>query len=129
MMMTGNNCLLDTSIIINTFKDSDTSIRLSKYSEIFIPSIAVGELYFGAYRSSNSPKHIKQINQFLENCIVISVDYETADYYEKIKTALKAKGRPIPENDIWIAAIAVQHNLPLFTADQHFKEIDVLTLV
>jgi len=128
-MMTGNNCLLDTSIIINTFKDSDTSIRLSKYSEIFIPSIAVGELYFGAYRSSNSPKHIKQINQFLENCIVISVDYETADYYEKIKTALKAKGRPIPENDIWIAAIAVQHNLPLFTADQHFKEIDVLTLV
>jgi len=128
-MMTGNNCLLDTSIIINTFKDSDTSIRLSKYSEIFIPSIAVGELYFGAYRSSNSPKHIKQINQFLENCIVISVDYETADYYGKIKTALKAKGRPIPENDIWIAAIAVQHNLPLFTADQHFKEIDVLTLV
>ncbi len=128
-MMTGNNCLLDTSIIINTFKDSDTSIRLSKYSEIFIPSIAVGELYFGAYRSSNSSKHIKQINQFLENCIVISVDYETADFYGKIKTALKDKGRPIPENDIWIAAIAAQHNLPLFTADQHFKEIDVLTLI
>ncbi len=128
-MMIGNNCLLDTSIIINTFKDNDTSTRLSKYSEIFIPSIAVGELYFGAYRSSNSPKHIKQINQFLENCIVISVDYETADFYGKIKTALKAKGRPIPENDIWIAAIAAQHNLPLFTSDQHFKEIDVLTLI
>ncbi|RLB16513.1 MAG: VapC toxin family PIN domain ribonuclease, partial [Deltaproteobacteria bacterium] len=46
--------------------------------------------------------------------------------YAKIKNALREKGRPIPENDIWIAAIAVQYNLTLVSRDDHFKRIDGL---
>ncbi|MDB4921928.1 type II toxin-antitoxin system VapC family toxin [Mucilaginibacter sp.] len=127
--MTGNNCLLDTSIIIHTFKNNDLTTQLHTFSEIFIPSIAVGELYYGAYRSANVKKHLDQLHQFLQNYAVLMPDVATADFYGGIKAALKNKGKPIPENDIWIAAIAVQFNLPLFTLDKHFLEIDNIILV
>ncbi|WP_370579578.1 PIN domain-containing protein [Mucilaginibacter sp. X5P1] len=74
-------------------------------------------------------KHLDQVAQFLENCKVLTVDAATGDLYGSIKAVLKDKGKPIPENDIWIAAIATQFDLPLFTTDKHFKEIDNLILV
>jgi len=56
-------------------------------------------------------------------------DLATAEHYGGIKTTLRKKGKMIHENDIWIAAVAIQHNLPLFTADKQFKEIDDLLLI
>lgn len=88
----------------------------------------MGELYLGAYRSANPKKHIKQINFFLEKCNVLIADDETANHYALIKAALLQKGKPIPENDIWIAAIAKQFDLKLHTKDRHFNEIDRLNL-
>jgi len=128
--MTGNKCLLDTSIIIHYFKNnSDIITQLHAFSEIFVSSIAAGELYYGAYRSANVQKHLDQTNRFLQNYTVLTPDIITANLFGSIKTALKGKGKPIPENDIWIAAIAAQFNLPLFTTDKHFKEIDNIILV
>lgn len=128
--MTGNSrCLLDTSIIIHSFKNQSIAIELDSFSEIFVPSIAAGELYFGAYRSSNPEKHLAEVRAFLHNCTIITVNHETANLYGSIKTDLLAKGKPIPENDMWIAAITLQHNLPLFTTDKHFKEIDGIVLI
>jgi tRNA(fMet)-specific endonuclease VapC len=123
--MTGNRCLLDTCVIIQAFKnDENITTHLHAFSEIFIPSIAAGELYYGAYCSANVKKHLDQANQFLQNYIILAPDVMTGDLYGNIKSALKKKGKPVPENDIWIAAIAIQFNLPLFTIDKHFKEID-----
>ncbi len=68
------------------------------------------------------------LRQFLQDYTVLAPDVFTADLYGNIKAALKGKGKPIPENDMWIAAIAMQYDLPLFTADKHFKEVDRLTL-
>jgi len=127
--MTGNKCLLDTSIVIHAFKDNKIADQLDNFSEIFVSSIAVGELYYGAYRSSNPEKHLDQIKQFLQNCTMLNVDAITASLYGSIKAKLKDKGRPIPENDIWIAAISIQFSLPLFTTDKHFKEVDGITTV
>lgn len=53
---------------------------------------------------------------------------ETSQQYGKIKNGLRVKGRPIPENDIWIAAICKQHGLTLISRDEHFKEIDGLPI-
>lgn len=86
----------------------------------------LGELYLGAYRSANPIKHIKQINSFLESCNVLIADDETANHYALIKTALLKKGKPVPENDMWIAAVSMQFDLKLHTKDRHFKEIDNL---
>ncbi len=127
--MTGNKCLLDTNVIIDVFKNKNTvADRLDTIAEIYVPVMVVGELYYGAYRSANPEKHILQVQSFLRNCQVLLSDASTAEVYGGIKAALMAKGKPIPENDIWIAAVARQYNLPLFTADNHFTEIDSITL-
>jgi tRNA(fMet)-specific endonuclease VapC len=127
--MTGNKCLLDTCVIIHAFKNNkDITAQLHTFSEIFIPSIVAGELYYGAYCSANVKKHLDQTNQFLQNYTILVPDAITGDFYGSIKSTLKSKGKPIPENDIWIAAIAIQFNLPLFTVDKHFKEIDNIVL-
>jgi tRNA(fMet)-specific endonuclease VapC len=97
--------------------------------QIFVPATVVGELMLGAYRAANTQKHLDQVASFLDNCSVLPVDAETADVYAKLKAGLMKKGKPIPENDIWIAAVALQHNLPLFTSDAHFKEIESIQLL
>ncbi len=86
-------------------------------------------MFYGAYKSSDTVKHLNQIQKFLSNCAVIQIDSTTSEFYGRIKTARYLKGKPIPENDIWIAASALQHNLPLFTSDEHFQEIDGINFV
>lgn len=74
-------------------------------------------------------KHIEQIKTFLLRCTVLSADQATAEACAKVKAALLNKGKPIPENDIWIAATALQYDLPLYTNDKHFSEVDNISLV
>ncbi len=97
--------------------------------EVFVPIIVLGELYYGAQKSNQVENNLTRINEFAESCSVLICDTETSRQYGEIKNLLRAKGRPIPENDIWIAAIAKQHELTLVSRDEHFKEIeDFLTL-
>jgi len=121
--------LLDTSVVIEFLRgNASVKTRLQKETVLTIPYVVLGELYLGAYRSANAAKHGDQIKRFLVNCEVLSADAETADHYARIKATLLQKGKPIPENDIWIAAIASQYSLPLVTRDNHFSEIDGLPL-
>jgi tRNA(fMet)-specific endonuclease VapC len=121
--------LLDTSIVIEFFRGNTiVKARLQKEASLAIPYVVLGELLFGAYRSANAGKHTGQIKRFLANCDILSADAETADQYARIKTTLLQMGKPIPENDIWIAAIATQYNLKLLTRDNHFNHIGGLQL-
>jgi tRNA(fMet)-specific endonuclease VapC len=72
---------------------------------------------------------VSRIEEFAAITTVLSCDTQTARYYGQIKNMLRAKGRPVPENDLWIAAIARQHSLTLVTRDNHFNEIDGLPTV
>ena len=121
--------LHDTNIIIALFKDDD-DIRdhIAASPEVFVPAIAIGELYYGAQHSLHVEKNMKQVREFAANSTVLSCDLATAEHYGRIKNDLKAKGHPLPENDIWIAAIAQQHLLTVVTRDFHFREIDGLLL-
>ena len=60
---------------------------------------------------------------------ILDVDWQTAQHYGQVRKKLEQKGRPIPENDIWIAALSFQYNLKLFARDQHFKEIEDIDLL
>jgi len=121
--------LLDTNIVIEFFRgNSSIKSRLQKESFLTIPYVVLGELYLGAYRSQNAAKHTQQIKRLLENCNVLIADAETAETYARIKAALLQKGKPIPENDIWIAATALQYGMRLVTRDNHFTEIEKLQL-
>jgi tRNA(fMet)-specific endonuclease VapC len=106
MRMNGSY-LLDTNIVIALFaNDSDVLRQLSAASQIFIPSIVLGELYYGANKSAHSKANISHIDNFALKSAVLACDTETARHYGRSKDHLRAKGTPIPENDIWIAALA-----------------------
>lgn len=106
MKMNGR-ILLDTNIVIAVFSGEESIQRcIEKANEIFIPVIVIGELYFGAYNSMNMERNIEKIDEFVANSTILSCDAYTAKIYGKIKGDLKKKGKPIPENDIWIAALA-----------------------
>jgi tRNA(fMet)-specific endonuclease VapC len=122
--------LLDTNIIIALFAD-EASVRtnLAQADEVFIPSIATGELYYGARKSGRTQENLARVDELVANSAVLGCDAETARRYGEVKNGLRLKGRPLPENDIWIAALALQHNLTLVTRDAHFQEVENLQAV
>lgn len=127
--MTGNKFLLDTNIVIELF-DGNKIIadKLNQVPEFFISSVTLGELYIGINRVTNKSKHLKKLTEFLELCAVIDIDSSTAKIYGELIAALYKKGKPLPTNDVWIAACAKQHNFILITRDKHFDEIDRIKL-
>jgi tRNA(fMet)-specific endonuclease VapC len=123
-------CLLDTNIVIALFANENTiKDKLAKADEVFASSVVIGELFYGAHKSSRAKENLARISEFAADSVVLGCDTETAHYYGEIKNALRLKGRPVPENDIWIAAIAMQHGLTLITRDMHFNEIENLKIV
>jgi tRNA(fMet)-specific endonuclease VapC len=121
--------LLDTNIIIALFaSDAAVKTHLAETDEVFISSIAIGELCFGARKSTRVQDNLARIDDFASNNVVLACDTETARRYGEMKERLRARGRPIPENDIWIAAIALQHALTLATRDAHFEAVEGLRL-
>ena len=121
--------LLDTNVIIALFaKEPVVHERLSNADEVFVPCIALGEMYFGAYKSLRIKENLARINEFVLNSTVLACDTDTAKKYGDIKNQLKEKGQPLPENDIWIAAVAQQYDLTLITRDNHFHIIENLKI-
>ncbi len=121
--------LLDTNIVIAIFaQDASVAFQLVTATEVLIPSIVIGELFFGAYNSTRKAENVQRIIDFIEANTIIPCDSETAKFYGQIKNNLKIKGRPIPENDIWIAAIAQQYHLTLISRDGHLNEVDSIKL-
>ena len=117
--------LLDTNIVIALFAQ-DTSVQqhIAEAEAVFVPSIVLGELYYGARKSGRIAANLARIDEFAAISAVLECDTATAQQYGEIKNILRTKGRPIPENDIWIAAIAQQCELVLISRDEHFREID-----
>jgi tRNA(fMet)-specific endonuclease VapC len=128
--MTGNNILADTNIFIDLMKgDIAIAQKLESFNEVYLSPIVLSELYFGAYRSANPTRHLAKITIIVQNSKSLAVDAETAEMYVAIKLALLSKGNPIPENDMWIAASAFQHNLSLYTYDGHFTQVEGIQLI
>ncbi len=100
-------------------------LALENSTELFLPSIVYGELYYGFKHGQNFKKNLKHLESFIQEFKVeiISVDAQVAEIFGEIFANLRKKGRPIPTNDIWIAACCQFVQGTLLTADQHFKEI------
>jgi tRNA(fMet)-specific endonuclease VapC len=123
----GGRYLLDTNIIIALFaNDVAVNNHLANAEEVFIPSVAIGELFYGARKSGRSLGNLERIEEFIARNTVIACDVEISRQYGEVKNKLRLKGRPLPENDIWIAAVAIQYNLILVTRDAHFQEVENL---
>ncbi len=127
--MTGNNYILDTNIIIELFRGNvEIKSIFNLNDKLHIPFAVLGELYLGAYKSNNIEKHLIQIENFIQNCYILNPDEDTSNQYGLLKSKLLKKGKPIPENDIWIAAISKQYKFQLITLDKHFLEISEIKI-
>ncbi|MBI3246014.1 MAG: type II toxin-antitoxin system VapC family toxin [Deltaproteobacteria bacterium] len=119
--------LLDTNMVIALFaKEAVVQQRLAAADEVFVSSIVLGELYYGAQKSSRVDANLARVNTFAAANTILVCDTATAQYYGAVKNHLRATGHPIPENDIWIAATAKQHQLTLVTRDGHFQAVEGL---
>lgn len=121
---------LDTNIVIRLFKnDKAVTNLLSRNSMIYLPVPVTAELLFAARNSGRPKENLKTYNEFIDICRILNITRKTADPYSAIRLQLKQKGRPIPENDLWIAAVCIENNLPIITADAHFESVEGLEVV
>lgn len=128
-MLQNGKYLLDTNIVIAMFANEINIEEERQYTgKVFLPSPVIGELYYGARNSDRPIENIAKINRLTERIPNISCNLETARWYGIIKNQLRRKGHLIPDNDIWIAAIALQRELILVTRDAHFNEVESLHL-
>ena len=91
---------------------------------LVVPSIVLGEYYFGIRQSLHRNRYENWLHQYLPLVEIVAVTPETANVYANIRLELKQRGTPIPSNDTWIAALANQHALPVLSRDAHFDAVD-----
>jgi tRNA(fMet)-specific endonuclease VapC len=119
--------LLDTNIVIALLEGDEAVLsHLDRAPEVFIPAVALGELFFGAAKSGRPSENTARVERFAAGRAIVSCDLEVAREYGRMKQRLRGKGRPLPDNDIWIAAAAKRHGMVLVTRDRHFREIEDL---
>lgn len=120
--------LLDTNAVV-ALLNGDTTIqqKLTEPNTGLLPIIVVGELFFGAENSGRVEANLKRTSDFVSQRVVLGCDLETTRWYGRVAQQLRTKGHPIPHNDMWIAALALQYGLTLLTKDSDFDAVDGLS--
>jgi predicted nucleic acid-binding protein len=124
--------LLDTNAYSALLRGHDeVAHRVRRAERIVFSTVVAGELLLGFRLGTRLKKNMAELDAFLESPYVslVSVTLTTADRFARIAAALRAKGRPIPTNDIWIAAHAMEVGAELLSFDAHFGAIDGLAWV
>ena len=119
--------ILDTNAL-SAWAEGLASVEASFRSadRIVIPSVVLGEYYFGIRQSRHRNRYEDWLRRYLPLAEIATVTQATADVYADIRLELKRLGTPIPPNDAWIAALARQHDLPIMSNDTHFDVVDGL---
>lgn len=113
--------ILDTNAL-SAAADGDPAVvrLLARADPLAIPVIVLGEYRHGIAQSRHHTAYEDWLRELLSDCLVFDVTEPTTRHYADIVAELKRKGKPIPTNDIWIAAICRQHSLPIVSRDRHF---------
>ena len=123
------NVLLDTSAY-SALQRGDTKVLavMQRARAVAIPVVVLGELHSGFLLGNRCAENEELLARFMSKASVsvLNVAEETALRYAEVDVFLRKKGRPIPRNDVWIAALALEHGMHLLTLDMHFGEIPML---
>jgi tRNA(fMet)-specific endonuclease VapC len=118
--------LLDTNIVSAYLKrEKSITLRISEI-DYFLSPIVVGELYKWAFGSPRKADLLATVRHFISLSEIRRIDEATTERYGIIAADLEARGQPIPDNDLWIAAQAMRYNLILATRDDHFTHVEGL---
>jgi tRNA(fMet)-specific endonuclease VapC len=113
--------ILDTNALSAAADDDPAVVALlARADQVAIPVIVLGEYRYGIAQSGNQASYEDWLAGLLNDCMALEVNEPTTHYYAAITLELKRTGKPIPTNDIWIAALCRQHSLPLVSRDRHF---------
>ena len=122
--------ILDTNALSAVADDEPAVVRAFRQAaSIELPVIVLGEYRFGIGQSRRLGEYEKWLRELMAATRVLVVEEETSRHYAGIRAALNKAGRPIPSNDLWIAALGRQHRLPLLSQDQHFDAVEGLERV
>lgn len=125
--------LIDTNVLISLFRgDENIAAEIGAYDRVLVPTVVIGEFKAGINAAVKAGKaQQRQLDEFLDSAAVsvIPVSEDVSDAYARIFRVLKANGTPIPQNDMWIAACAVETGATLYTKDAHFSLIPLLKVI
>lgn len=120
---------LDTNIVVDFLNGNENiTKKIIEYQKIYIPITVLGELLYGVKNSSKKNENLNKLQSFISKCFILNSNSLVADEYSNIRKELKDKGKPIPENDIWIAAICKNYDISIASRDKHFENITNLKL-
>ncbi len=113
--------ILDTNAL-SALADGNSALvaKLGNTSRLALPVIALGEYRFGVTASRHRKTYEAWLTEHLPLFETLPVDAHTTAHYAALRHELKRLGRPVPENDLWIGALALQHRLPVVSRDAHF---------
>ena len=120
---------LDTNRLTDLFQgDADLADRLATCDEVWIPLVVLGEIRAGFLGGSQQHRNQTLLQKLLAKPTagVLLPDRESSEHYARLFVQLKRAGTPVPDNDLWIAALTLQHDLVLITRDRHFEKIPQL---
>ena len=120
---------LDTNQLTDLFQgDTALAERLGVCEEVWIPLVVLAEIKAGFYGGAQQHRNETLLQRLLAKTTVgvLLPSRETAEHYARLFVQLQRAGTPIPDNDLWIAALALEHDLMLITRDQHFQHIPQL---
>jgi predicted nucleic acid-binding protein len=124
--------VLDTNRLTDFLRGvADAVDKVQLAERIFVPVIVLGEMRGGFLVGRSAAANEARLMQFLDSrrVAVLAVDGPTSFHYARIFAGLRKRGTPIPQNDLWIAALAAQHALPLYSRDAHFRHLPELRLL
>ena len=121
---------VDTNAVIAYREGIPTVCTLVEGADLlFLPVVVMGELLYGAFNSAKPQKNEQATHKFSAQSVLVPIDDTIAIRYATVRLQLKKIGRPIPENDIWIAATCLELGVPLLTRDGHFDHIHGLEVI
>ena len=113
--------ILDTNALSAAADDDPAVIAiLSHADQLAIPVIVLGEYRYAIAQSRHRLRYSNWLDALVLDCLVLNVSEETTHHYAAINLELKQIGKPIPTNDLWIAALCRLYSLPILSNDRHF---------
>ena len=116
--------ILDTNAL-SAIADNDPAVStiLARADQVAIPVIVLGEYRYGIGQSRHRMRYANWLDALILDCLVLNINEETTHHYAAINLELRQMGKPIPTNDLWIAALCRHYSLPILSHDRHFDVV------
>lgn len=127
--MSGSAAVDSNAYVALCSGDVNAASLIGSFQTVFLPVVALGELLYGAGASGRARENRRKVIEFASKCTLLEVTGEVAERYSELRLQLRSAGRPIPDNDVWIAAACIAAGVPLITRDGHFAQLSTLRVV